>query len=132
MAVFKNFSDDELIISCKCGCDEGIHFAVGHHGNEEYYFMTFISGNFYREQKCSFVEKMKKIWAIIRNKDYCYSDICMSRYDFEQFKNWVVSKSKNSENADENIMKIKNIIWNQSLTDIECIEEIQRVLGLRK
>lgn len=25
MAVFKNFKDDELIISCKCGCDEGIH-----------------------------------------------------------------------------------------------------------
>lgn len=25
MAVFKNFKDDELIVSCKCGCDEGIH-----------------------------------------------------------------------------------------------------------
>lgn len=26
MAVFKNFKDDELIVSCECGCDEGIHF----------------------------------------------------------------------------------------------------------
>lgn len=26
MAVFKNFKDDELIINCECGCDEGIHF----------------------------------------------------------------------------------------------------------
>lgn len=28
MAVFKNFKDDELIVSCKCGCDEGIHFKI--------------------------------------------------------------------------------------------------------
>lgn len=28
MAVFKNFKGDELFISCKCGCDEGIHFKI--------------------------------------------------------------------------------------------------------
>ena len=27
-AVCKNFKDDELIVSCKCGCDEGIHFKI--------------------------------------------------------------------------------------------------------
>lgn len=132
MTVFKNFGDDELIISCKCGCDDSIHFTVDHHDNEGYCFMTFTNGNFYSEQKHPFVEKVKKIWAIIRNKDYYYSDICMSRYDFEQFKNWIVSKSKDSGNANDDTAKIKNIIWNQKFTDGECIEEIQRVLGLRK
>ncbi len=24
MAVFKNFKDDKLIVSCKCRCDDGI------------------------------------------------------------------------------------------------------------
>ena len=28
MAVFKNFKDDELIVNCECGCDEGIHFKM--------------------------------------------------------------------------------------------------------
>ena len=28
MAVFKNFKDDELIVNCECGCDEGIHFKI--------------------------------------------------------------------------------------------------------
>lgn len=28
MAVFKNFKDDELIVSCKCGCDKGIHLKI--------------------------------------------------------------------------------------------------------
>ena len=33
MAVFKNFKDDELIVSCKCGCDEGIHFKIHDYGD---------------------------------------------------------------------------------------------------
>ena len=72
MAVFKNFKDDELIISCKCGCDEGIHFAIRDYKDRDYAFVTHTSSNYYREQ-CPFREKLKKIWAIIRNKDYYYS-----------------------------------------------------------
>ena len=74
MAVFKNFKDNELIISCKCGCDEGIHFA-------NYCFMSFTNGNFYAEQKYPFWKKLKKIWAIVRNKDFYYSEIIMSKND---------------------------------------------------
>ena len=52
MAVFKNFDDNELIISCNCGCDEGIHLKVNHEPCEDYYaFMAFMNGNFYKEQK---------------------------------------------------------------------------------
>lgn len=32
---------------------------------------------------------MKKIWAIIRNKDYYYSEICMTRKDFETFREYI-------------------------------------------
>ena len=35
MAVFKNFKDDELIVSCKCGCDEGIHFKIHDEDGDE-------------------------------------------------------------------------------------------------
>lgn len=50
MAVFKNFKDDELIVSCKCGCDEGIHFKIANFDDDDYAFITFISGNFYTQQ----------------------------------------------------------------------------------
>lgn len=88
MAVFKNFNEDELIISCKCGCDEGIHFTI----TDDNCFVAFTNGNFYREQKHPFVEKLKKIWAIIRNKDFYYSDICMTREDLSCFSEWVNRK----------------------------------------
>ena len=91
MAVFKNFKDDELIISCKCGCDEGIHFEIRGYKNGDYAFVTHTSSNYYREQ-CPFREKLKKIWAIICNKDYYYSEVCMDKNDFEQFKEWINRK----------------------------------------
>ena len=91
MAVFKNFKDDELIISCKCGCDEGIHLKIHDCGDGEYAFLTYTNGNFYTQQR-PFFEKLKKIWAIIRNKDFYYSDIVLTKDDFNEFKEWVNRK----------------------------------------
>lgn len=91
MAIFKNFKDDELIISCKCGCDEGIHFKIANFDNNDYAFVTFTSGDFYTQQ-APFIEKLKKIWAIICNKDFYYSEITMSKNDFNEFKKWINRK----------------------------------------
>lgn len=91
MAVFKNFKDDELIISCKCGCDEGIHFKIENYEDSDYAFLSYTNGNFYTQQIPSF-EKLKKIWAIIRNKDFYYSDIVLTKDDFNEFKEWINKK----------------------------------------
>lgn len=45
MAVFKNFNEDELIIDCDCGCDQGIHFKIADYDNDNYILMTFTNGN---------------------------------------------------------------------------------------
>ena len=92
MAVFKNFNEDELIIDCDCGCDQGIHFKIADYDNDNYIFMTYTNGNYYKEQG-SFWGKLKKIWAIIRNKDFYYSDVIMSKVDFERFKEWINRKN---------------------------------------
>lgn len=46
MAVFKNFKDDELIVSCKCGCDEGIHFKIHDYGDGDYAFLSYTMVTF--------------------------------------------------------------------------------------
>lgn len=92
MAVFKNFKDDELIVSCKCGCDEGIHFKIYDYKDGDYAFLTYTNGNFYTQQRTPFFEKLKKIWAIIRNKDFYYSDIVLTKDDFNEFKEWINRK----------------------------------------
>lgn len=95
MAVLKNFENDELIVSCKCGCNDGIHIKINKEEDEtDRAFVAFTNGNFYREQSSSFIKKLQKIWAIIANKDFYYSDVVMTEKDFEQFTNLVVSKGK--------------------------------------
>lgn len=87
MAVLKASDNSEMIISCKCGCDDGLRIKI-EKDEEDYCFMTYLSGNWYKEQ-AGFIKKLKKIWAIIFNKDFYYADICMTENEFHQFKSWI-------------------------------------------
>lgn len=54
--------------------------------------MSYMNGNFYKDQYGMLgilKEKLKKIWAIIRNKDYYYSDVVMNGEDFNRFKEYI-------------------------------------------
>ena len=90
MAVLKILDNSEMIISCKCGCDDGIRLKI-EKDEEDYCFMTYVSENWYKEQ-AGFIKKLKKIWAIIRNKDFYYSEIILNRKDWEEYKKWINEK----------------------------------------
>ena len=34
-------------------------------------------------------EQERKLWNIIRNKDFYYSEVVMSKEDFEEYKKWI-------------------------------------------
>lgn len=87
MAVLKTKDNSEMAIICKCGCDEGIRIKIDTEFGD-YAYMSYVSGNFYKEQ-CGIIQKLKKIWDIIRNKDFYYSDIIMTKEDWEEYKKWV-------------------------------------------
>ena len=74
MAVLKNKDEKELYVDCCCGCDEGIRFRVDRDCYDYYCFMSYTNGKFYSEQGDgvfgALYKKLKKIWAIIRNKDF--------------------------------------------------------------
>ncbi len=89
MSVFKTTDETELIVSCNCGCENGIHLRIDKDDEKWYTIMTYTNGNFYRDQTNvfhTFKNKLKKIWAIIRNKDYYYSDVIMSKDEYQEFK----------------------------------------------
>ncbi len=92
MAVLKSADGTEMIVSCNCGCDESIHFKVDRDDELDLYcFFSYLSGHFYKEQENGAWKKLKKIWAIIRNKDYYYSDVCMNKKQFEEFRAYIDS-----------------------------------------
>ena len=90
MSVLLNEKSKEIIVTCNCGCMNSYHIMVDEMG-DEYAFMSYMKGNFYTEMGPwrAFKRKLKKIWCIIRDKDYCYADTVMSKEDYEEFKRFV-------------------------------------------
>lgn len=96
MSIMMSKDKKELIVTCKCLCGDTVHFCKiedTDDAEKEYAFMTYLNSNWYNDQdkKIGRVikDKLKKIWSIVRNKDYYYSDILMSKEDFQQFKDYI-------------------------------------------
>ena len=93
MAVLRSEDGKVIAVDCSCGCDEGLRIKIKEFDQESYSILTYTSGNFYKEQNFTgwrvFTTKLKKIWRIIRNKDYCYSEIIMTKQDFAEFQKYI-------------------------------------------
>ena len=93
MSVLKTKDNKEMIISCKRGCENAIHFKIDREDCDMYCITTFTNSNCYRDQNDTILRvlerKIKKIISIIRNKDYVYSDLILTKEDFEEFKKYV-------------------------------------------
>jgi hypothetical protein len=92
-SILKSKDGKDLIMTCTCGCEDSIHFTIDTSDPDFYCCMSYMSGNWYRDQNESawdvFRRKCKKIWRIIRNKDHHYSDIHMRPEDFDLFREYV-------------------------------------------
>ena len=92
MAVFYNKEETELVVTCKDNCGEAAHIKIDMEDDDMYCLVSYMNGNFYKEQYGALDVlklKCKKIWAIIRNKDHYYSDVIMSKDEFDTFKKYI-------------------------------------------
>ncbi|MBQ9973911.1 MAG: hypothetical protein IJP02_03010 [Oscillospiraceae bacterium] len=93
MSVLKSKCGSELIVTCTCGCGDAFHISVCKDDEELYGIVTYLNGNWYRDQEDSALRaigrKLRKIWRIIRNRDHHYSEICMTPSEWDKFKAFV-------------------------------------------
>lgn len=126
MSVMISDNKRELIVTCKCGCKNAVNIKIDDEDKDSNYYalVTYLNGNWYRDQDDSILHcigrKFKKIWAIIRNKDYYYSDILMSCDDFQRFKEYVNHFGYRELSTIENLFKIKNAV---SRIEMHCEEK---------
>lgn len=81
---------NEHVAFCKCGCGNGVVLKFDNVDNE--FSLQLVSDSFYFRQdkgKMSFKEKLKRIWYIIRGKEYCYFDILIDKNELQEFKEFV-------------------------------------------
>ncbi len=67
MATFKTSDDNQLILTCSCGCDEGLRINIDTSGEELYCYQTYLSATWYKEQKI-FLSKLNKIGKLLSIK----------------------------------------------------------------
>ena len=96
MSLMKSSDDKQFIIDCNCGCGEGLKFVIDKEDSVDYYCLTsFISSDWYNKQKDNFWQviynKLKRIWFVLRDKDYQYSEFYMSKNEFCEFKEYIDS-----------------------------------------
>lgn len=93
MAVLMTKDKKEIIVTCNCGCKSSVNIQIDEMEDIGYAYLCLLKGNFYTEYNNNpwraFRIKMKKIWYILRGKDYCYSDTIMTKEDFEEFKRYI-------------------------------------------
>lgn len=77
---------------CSCGCDDGV-LLKAEIDDWEIVELSLVSDSFYTHQKniMSFKEKCKRIWKIIRNKEYKYFYIIINKDDMKEFKDFVAN-----------------------------------------
>ena len=95
MSFMKSNDGKELYVDCMCGCDDGIRIRIDKDDDNLYMIAILTNGNWYRDQNDNILmcigRKLKKIMAIIRNKDFYYSEIIMTEKDFNEFKEHINS-----------------------------------------
>lgn len=93
MSVLLSKNKKELIVSCSCGCNNGVHIKIDKEDPDFFCYTSYLSGNWYRDQdkKIRWIiwEKIKKIVAIIMNKDFYYAEIEMTKEDFKAFQEYI-------------------------------------------
>ena len=87
--IYTNKEKNSLIIDCNCGCGDGVEIKLSQDNDDDpYIWMEFIASKWYTDQDTfgtRFAKKAKKIWSIIRGKDYHHNEIAMKKAEWEQF-----------------------------------------------
>ena len=88
--IVKDSSGRNAFVDCHCGCDSGLRIRVDKEDMANLYaVITYTCSYYYANQGGCFSRlklKLQKIWAIIRNKDYVYSEVCMTKEEYQDFK----------------------------------------------
>lgn len=99
-----NKEKDDIVISCSCGCEDGMRFHLYNYDDDKSVGISLLMGKFSFEQYNGFdlfKKKIKKIFAIIRNKDYYYADILLEGNEWDEFVSTINNMNEKLKEGDK-------------------------------
>lgn len=79
--------DKKFLLECDCGCG---FIQSTHYKDDDNLYLSYYALGFYVHQP-NWKERMKMLWAVIRNKEYCLYDIVIPADKMDEFKNYVAN-----------------------------------------
>ena len=74
MSVLLSKNKKELIVSCNCGCNNGLHIKIEKEDPEYFCYTSYLSGNWYRDQdkkiRCVVWKKSRKLLQLFSIKTF--------------------------------------------------------------
>lgn len=100
MSVLKSHDGKGLIVNCGCGNDERLHIRIRNDcknnvssKNNTYYRVTCLNANWYdkhgKKTTEVIMDKIRKIWAIIRDRDFSYFEIIINEKELKTFVEYI-------------------------------------------
>ena len=83
-------------MNCNCGCGDGVEIRL-EKDEHDYAWLHILASKWYSEQITilgQIGKKLKKIWWVIRGKDFYHSEIIMNQSEWQEFVE-VINKINN-------------------------------------
>ena len=84
--IYTSKKEDELIITCDCGCGSGILWnGTLFDKEDEKFFVSLVEHTWYAKQTGRFKPYFKRLWKALRGKEYCLTELVMTKEDAKEF-----------------------------------------------
>lgn len=84
--IFTNKKDDELIITCNCGCGNGLHWSAGSwDADGEDCYLSLVEMNWYAMQRSRIKSYFRRLWKALRGKEYYLTEMILKKAEVEEF-----------------------------------------------
>ena len=100
--IYTNKENDELIISCDCGCGTGLLWQAKKFDDEaEQYFLCLTEHSWYAKQTGRVKPYFKRLWNAIRGKEHYLTELVMTKYEVAEYADFLRHLTENPKNEGE-------------------------------
>ena len=100
--IYTNKENNELIISCDCGCGSGLLWnATKFDEEDEQYFVYLTEHSWYAKQTGRIRPYIKRLWNALRGKEYYLTELVMTKSEVAEYADFLRRLIENPKSEGE-------------------------------
>jgi len=93
--IYTNKDNSELIVSCDCGCGDGLLWKANRFDEEgEQYFVSLTEHGWYAKQTGRIKPYFRRIWKALCGKEYYLTELIMTKSEVEDLSEFLHQLAK--------------------------------------